>query len=206
MRRTIQLLLVGTLAAGCSSVIKKRIKVAEVNTDHALLTGFMEEWSKSENAMPDSIPERALLDEAMLIRLDDQTCFDIVLRAVDQADRTLGDLQPQCFVDGEPQKTSISGASVSILEYDSAGQVAQTYESVEAASASPVVAQHVRTVKRSGTLCCPGRGFSTVGLRFGQPPSGIDAAADGQDESQAPDGELEESEAALEFVWIVLED
>ena len=65
MRQAIPILLGAlSLQLACAASIKKQIKVAEVNTDHALLTGHMEEWSGEELELPPALSEDVLLDAA----------------------------------------------------------------------------------------------------------------------------------------------
>lgn len=196
------------LVGGCGASNTREIRKTEINTEDARLTGFLEDIQDNDckplcSSSPKTIKvdEDFVLDEALLVEADGQSCADVRLRTVVDYDLPIAALNPTCLVDAKETSATVGNERFDVIEYGKklpttiassmtdadlkAEHGSQTRASIFYTSAMP---DRLRTIERSARVCCPGQPAMSLTLNLSHEAKKA--------------GELP---AGLDFLWIIVE-
>ena len=196
------------LVGGCGASNQREIRKTEINTEDARLTGFLEEIQDNDckpfcSLSPKTvdIDEDFVLDEALLVEVNGQSCADVRLRTVVDYDMAFGELNPTCLVDAKESPATVENERFDVIEYGKklpatiassmtdadlkAEHGSQTQASVFYTNTTP---DRLRTIERSARVCCPGQPAMSLTLNLSREP---------RDAQDLP--------AGLDFLWIIVE-
>ncbi len=196
------------LVVGCGASNKREIRKAEINTEDARLTGFLEEIQDNDckplcSLAPKTIDidEEFLLDDAMLVEVDGQSCADVRVRTVVDFDVPFAELNPTCFVDAAQAPAKIENERFDVIEYgaklpativSSMTDADMKAEHGSQTRASLIYANkpqdRLRTIERSARICCPGQPAMSLTVNLAREARGA-----------------KDLPAGLDFLWIIVE-
>lgn len=196
------------LVGGCGASNQREIRKTEINTEDARLTGYLEEIQDNDckpfcSRSPKTIKvdKEFVLDDAVLVEVNGQSCADVRIRTVVDYDVPFADLTPTCLVDAVEAPASLVNERFEVIEYGKKLPTTIAASMTDAdlkaehgsqARASSIYADkspdRLRVIERSARVCCPGQPVASVTLNLTHEPSGA-----------------EDLPADLDFLWIIVE-
>jgi len=196
--------------AACGSTTKKQIKRAQINTDDARLSGYLE-GIQDESCTPlctrnptEVKAKRVIVeDEATLVEAEGSACADMVIRTVVDYDTPVSEMTSGCTIDDAPSTITLGPELINVLEYRVDGATPVTIASGlalgdvqekhgESATIRSVYSsesnQTLRVVERRVRVCCEGSPESALSMSM----------------SHFPEAEGELSQG-IDFLWILVE-